>query len=177
MLIKSGGDMKTAGNGEQAGDDRQAGALEGHAVGSWPRKILLACDGSTHSAKAAGTVAAMVSPRSKVRVITVQSYEFATYTGEWGPLSDEEERQERLKSIINQVFREPLEILDRSACEVERTSRLGNPAEQILEEVGEWHPDLVVVGRTGLGGMSRLLLGSVSTHLVKRSPVPILVIP
>jgi nucleotide-binding universal stress UspA family protein len=121
----------------------------------WPRKILLACDGSRHAASAANIVAAMASPGSTVRVITVQSYEFASYTGEWGPLSDEPQRQERLKSIINQVFDEPLELLGQTDCEIQRTTRLGNPAEQILAEVDEWKPNLVVVGRAGLGGMSR----------------------
>ncbi|HEU4867263.1 MAG TPA: universal stress protein [Actinomycetota bacterium] len=170
--------METIGKIEGTGSTQQAGArADDELISPWPRKVLLACDGSKHSAKAANIVAAMVSPGSKVRVITVQSYEFAAYTGEWGPLSDEPERQERLRSIIRQVFREPLELLKKSSCEVERTSRLGNPAEQILEEVGEWHPDLLVVGRAGMGGMSRLLLGSVSTHLVKHTPVPILVVP
>jgi len=89
---------------------------------------------------------------------------------EWSPLRDEEERQERLKSIINQVFHELLKILTKSACEVERTGRLENPAEQILEEVGEWLPDLVVVGRAGLGGMSPRPLGGVYAHLLKHSP-------
>lgn len=146
-------------------------------ISPWPRRILLACDGSSHAAKAANIVAAMATPASQVRVITVQSYEFATYTGEWGPLSDEEERQERLKAIIDQVFHQPIALLERSACEVQKKSRLGNPAEQILEEIDDWHPDLLVVGRAGLGGMSRLLLGSVSAHLVKHSKVPVLVVP
>ena len=170
--------MKTVGKVEETGGTQQAETrANDELISPWPRKVLLACDGSRHSTKAANTVAAMVSPGSKVRVITVQSYEFAAYSGEWGPLSDEPERQERLRSIIKQVFHEPLELLKNSGCEVERTSRLGNPAEQILEEVGEWHPDLLVVGRAGMGGISRLLLGSVSTHLVKHASVPILVVP
>lgn len=143
----------------------------------WPRKILLACDGSPHATKAANIVARMVSPGAKVRVLTVQSYELATYSGEWGPLSDEPQRQERLQAIIKQVFQDPLVSLEKSSCEIQKQSRLGNPAEQILEEVGEWHPDLLVVGRAGLGGMSRLLLGSVSAYLVKHSEVPVLVVP
>lgn len=146
-------------------------------ISPWPRKVLLACDGSRHAAKAAGIVAAMAAPGSTVRVVTVQSYEFASYTGEWGPLSDEPQRQERLKSIISQVFHEPLKLLSKSDCEIQRTTRLGNPAEQILAEVDEWEPNLVVVGRAGLGGMSRLLLGSVSTHVAKHSKVPVLVVP
>lgn len=112
-----------------------------------------------------------------MRLITVQSYEFAPYTGEWGPLSDEPERKEELESIVGQVFQEPLELLGESGCEIEQAIRLGNPAEQILEEVDEWQPDLLVVGRTGLGGVSRLLLGSVSAHLVKHCRVPVLVAP
>jgi len=159
-------------------DTQDASVRKGdEPVSRWPRKILLACDGSAHAAKAANVVAAMVSPSAKVRVITVQSYEFAPYTGEWGPLSDEPERQARLKSIIENAFDKPLALLEKTGCEIEKSSRLGNPAEQILLEIGEWQPDLLVVGHAGLGGMAKLLLGSVSEHLVKHAHVPVLVVP
>ena len=51
----------------------------------------------------------------------------------------------------------------------------GVPAEELLK-AGEG-ADLVVVGSRGVGGFSRLLLGSVSSQVVQHATCPIVVIP
>jgi nucleotide-binding universal stress UspA family protein len=51
----------------------------------------------------------------------------------------------------------------------------GDPAEEIVAEARTGSYDLAVVGSRGLGPVGRLLLGSVSTHVVDRSPCPVLV--
>ena len=163
--------MKGEDKAEQAKVDKEASGEQ------WPQRILLAADGSSHSARAADVLAAMVPVGATVRVLTVAGLEFVPYRSQWGPLSDEPERQERLKSIVENAFGTPLEHLRRANCRLEKTTRLGNPAEQIMDETREWRPDLVVVGRSGLGGMAKLLLGSVSEHLVKHAHVPVLVVP
>lgn len=51
----------------------------------------------------------------------------------------------------------------------------GDPVEEIVAEAKTGGYDLVVVGSRGLGPVGRLLLGSVSTQVVDRSPCPVLV--
>lgn len=51
----------------------------------------------------------------------------------------------------------------------------GVPAEELLK-AGE-DADLVVVGSRGVGGFSRLLLGSVSSQVVQHATCPVVVIP
>lgn len=53
---------------------------------------------------------------------------------------------------------------------------MGSPADQILREAEEREADLVVVGRRGLGGLKRLLMGSVSEGVVQHARCPVLVI-
>ena len=144
---------------------------------AWPLKVLLASDGSSHSDRAAKLLAGMLTPEAVVRIITVAGLEFAPYDDKWGPLSDEPERQAMLKSVSEASFAKPVEYLSAAGCRVETITRLGNPAEQILFEIASAKPDLVVVGRAGMTRLQRLLMGSVSEHLVKHSPVPILIVP
>ena len=49
--------------------------------------------------------------------------------------------------------------------------------EGILEEVGELQPDLIIMGRHGYTGLTRLLMGSVTARVIGHSPCHVLVAP
>ena len=143
----------------------------------WPQRALLATDGSAHSIRAAEALAETVHRDSTVRLVTVAGLEYAPYDDKWGQLSDEPERQAELKRASKTAFEEAQEHLKRTGCRIETSVRLGNATEQIMFEIHNFKPDLVVVGRAGRRKFERLLLGSVSEHLIKHSPVPVLVVP
>ncbi len=72
------------------------------------------------------------------------------------------------------------EMVDRAVdgaapVDVERTAVPGGPASSLVEAAED--ADLVVVGRRGLGGFGRLLLGSVSEHVARHAGCPVVVIP
>jgi nucleotide-binding universal stress UspA family protein len=58
------------------------------------------------------------------------------------------------------------------AVRVER----GDPVQVLAEVAGELGADILVVGRTGMRGVRRVLLGSVARRLAESSPIPVLVI-
>jgi nucleotide-binding universal stress UspA family protein len=62
-----------------------------------------------------------------------------------------------------------------AAVDVRRTVVAGGPAAALLDAAKG--ADLVVVGRRGLGGFGRLLLGSVSEQVVHHAPCPVVVLP
>lgn len=88
-------------------------------------------------------------------------------------------------SGLESVARELLdEVVDGALAEagggddapvVERIVSPGGPAASILEAAAG--ADLVVIGRRGLGGFQRLLLGSVSEHVARHAPCPVVVMP
>jgi nucleotide-binding universal stress UspA family protein len=64
---------------------------------------------------------------------------------------------------------------EAAAVDVERTVVPGGPASSLLDAADG--ADLVVVGRRGLGGFGRLLLGSVSEHVARHAACPVVVVP
>lgn len=53
---------------------------------------------------------------------------------------------------------------------------LGNPAQKILDYIGDEEIDLVIMGTHGRKGLDRIFFGSVADRVVKMSPVPVLTI-
>ncbi len=51
----------------------------------------------------------------------------------------------------------------------------GNPGEKIIDYARSENMDLIIVGHSRVG-VERLILGSVAGHLVKWSPIPVMVI-
>jgi nucleotide-binding universal stress UspA family protein len=60
---------------------------------------------------------------------------------------------------------------------VETTSPWADPASGILEQVNSTHADLVVMATHGRSGPSRWLYGSVADEILRRAPVPVILVP
>ena len=72
------------------------------------------------------------------------------------------------------------EILDAHEAEIgsprfERRFQFADPTIALLDEADR--ADLVVVGQRGHSGLSAAILGSVTTHVLHHSPVPVAVVP
>jgi nucleotide-binding universal stress UspA family protein len=60
---------------------------------------------------------------------------------------------------------------------VEATTPWADPASEILEQVGSTHADLVVMATHGRSGPGRWLYGSVADEILRRAPVPVILVP
>ncbi len=65
--------------------------------------------------------------------------------------------------------------LGRGGVRVSTVLREGTPHEVILRESEDWGADLIVIGKLGKRGVSRILLGSVAERIVEFAGVPVLV--
>jgi nucleotide-binding universal stress UspA family protein len=52
----------------------------------------------------------------------------------------------------------------------------GNAADAIVEAAAEEKADLIVMGTHGRGGLSRVLLGSVAEHVLRKAACPVLTV-
>ncbi|HUH93447.1 MAG TPA: universal stress protein [Casimicrobiaceae bacterium] len=118
------------------------------AARMWSRGIVLATDGSVHSARAA-EAAAGVALRSSlpVTVVCVLAH----------PQDD------RGRAMAN--VEAATALLRTAGARADGRTAEGKPHEAILDAARGAHADLIVVGRRGLGGVERLLLGSTSERV------------
>jgi nucleotide-binding universal stress UspA family protein len=84
----------------------------------------------------------------------------------------ENERRGQLESALEKAAAE----LEGSITHVTRSTLSGDPADVIVAAAAAHDADLVVVGARGLGGMSRLLLGSVSEKVLRYARCPVLIV-
>jgi nucleotide-binding universal stress UspA family protein len=90
-------------------------------------------------------------------------------------------------SVRNQVAQElrdehrALEVIAKRLAEANvRAAPLmvqGPTAATILEQIHRFRADLVVLGSHGHGALHHLLAGSVAEEVLRKSPVPVLVVP
>lgn len=148
----------------------------GAAAALVPLEVLLPTDGSEEAVQAAEFVARILPPGTRVELLTVLSLSLSTFSY-LGELSDAKERHARIQEATADATGRSRRILEEAGCAVTVRHRLGNPADEALAEIEGTEPDLVVVGRRGLGRAASLVLGSVSISLLRHSPVPVLVVP
>lgn len=83
-----------------------------------------------------------------------------------------ETRTEEGQEVL-QGYREKTKDLGIS---VEFDCRVGNPGSAICDAAKEWGADLIVLGRRGYKGITEVLLGSVSSHVIRNAHCSVLVI-
>ncbi|HEU4495188.1 MAG TPA: universal stress protein [Rubrobacteraceae bacterium] len=141
----------------------------------FPTRILLATDGSEDAAVA--TRAAMdIANRSGSELHVMHAFEFI-------PPREYMNVALRLHSPSD-FAGQGQRLLDEQVRRVEEAGgnvagahlRMGSPVDQILYASEELEAGLVVVGRRGLGGVKRLLMGSVSEGVVHHVRRPALVL-
>jgi nucleotide-binding universal stress UspA family protein len=87
-----------------------------------------------------------------------------------------EQMDAHLEAVRGQVRAAVADVFGPDAQAVTSHAVRGRPAQEVLRVAEEVGADLLVVGATGKGGVERALLGSVSAHLIRKSPIPVLTV-
>jgi nucleotide-binding universal stress UspA family protein len=134
-------------------------------------RILLAVDGSSYSDLALEEVVHRPwPPHSEVKVITAAETQAMPGMEPWAASATYLEEMEkavrdRAQGVIDAALQK-LKTSEDKTLKVSSDIISGSPGQVIVEEAEAWAADLIVVGSRGLGGWSRLLLGSVSNSVV-----------
>ena len=144
-------------------------------------RILLAYDASEGAAVAARLVERAAWPvGSSIELVTVIEPELAELpVGPWPTPSaaatiaaeDDLARVLAAKAALDEVA----ERLRAHGLDVLTVVLRGEARYVLVDRIERDRPDLVVTGSRHLGGLRRIVLGSISSALVDRSPVPVLV--
>jgi nucleotide-binding universal stress UspA family protein len=139
------------------------GAPPARADGAVGPRVLVGLDGSTHSSRALDTVIELFGPRCGLLVLAeVVPFDVAEAVTPGGV----DDAARRLAEVAAEV---------RVAGGVHTEVLTGPPGPALRRFAEDQDMDLLVVARRGNGRSARML-GSVSTDLVERSAVPVLVI-
>jgi len=145
-------------------------------------KILLATDGSAYALRAAGYTAKLASKigDAEVTILNVKDLSIPTVglLGEPGMeiLPDSAVMQERINSSSVSALSNTRKVLEEAGIQPIVRAEWGKPADTICDVAREDGFDLVVMGSSGMGQVSGILLGSVSDRVAHRSVVPVLIV-
>ncbi|MGH2707641.1 MAG: universal stress protein [Actinomycetota bacterium] len=142
-----------------------------------PLRVLVPTRGSAPALGACREAARMLAPgRAEVRLLTVLPEELYPnpYTLEGKQMSDMPERLERVRETAERALGEARRIFEEAGHPVEANHRFGNPPKEILNEIREWAPDLVVMGWWVARAPQKWVAGSIFERVIRHTEVPVL---
>lgn len=138
--------------------------------------ILVGIDGSPQ-AELAFEKAVEVGRRNQARVIVAhiienQLYNVMGYSAMNENLLDQE--TDSAKEMLKQCKEYAKSV---GYDNVEAILSYGSPKEIMCVELPKkYHVDLIMVGQSGLNAVERLIIGSVSSHIIRQAPCDVLVV-
>jgi nucleotide-binding universal stress UspA family protein len=136
-------------------------------------KILLGVDGSDNAFAAVEYVGHWAHP-DRDEIGLVHSFgPVALGTSEVSPELVDRAQQAVANVILNEATNR---LPEAFRGRVKTFVGMDRPSELLQKSAAEWPADLVVVGARGLGAFESMLLGSVSSEIVRTSAVPVLVV-
>jgi nucleotide-binding universal stress UspA family protein len=143
-------------------------------LGTFPTRILLATDGSSHAELAAMKAVDLAkSTGARLHVVAVgRTFPAAVYD------VYTERGQEDLRREAQEILDEEVRKIEEAGgtvaiAHLKMNERRDEAIVHLAEEIGA---DLIVIGSRGFGGLKRALLGNVADSVVRHAHCPVLVV-
>lgn len=139
------------------------------------KEILLPTDGSDHADEAVNCAVALAKKfGARLHVIhVIETPRLQDYGAFFALPNILEELRKSGEAILKETSKY---IRESGHQEIATDMPEGYPADEILEYSKQNKIDLIVMGTHGRRGFNRVVLGSISEEIVRRSPVPVLTV-
>ncbi|MGD8865032.1 MAG: universal stress protein [Anaerolineales bacterium] len=142
------------------------------------KRILLTLDGSPLAEEAIHpAILHAQAHEAELHILRVVSPLTKSYRAGKASLSAIETAERDLKFMAQDYLDDKVEQLSSNGLNVQAAMRNGQPYEIIIQYATKNKIDLIVMARRGESGLTRWLIGSVTDHVVRASPIPVLVVP
>lgn len=139
-------------------------------------RILVPVDGSRYSLEAVLLAARLaVVHGSSLLLLHVLDEAVMQQLSRLGGRESDSVRHEMVataKGVLHHMAREA----EKCRVPVATDLKEGTPHEVILREAEQWGADLIVMGKLGRRGVSRILLGSVAERVIEFAKLPVLLV-
>jgi nucleotide-binding universal stress UspA family protein len=140
-------------------------------------KILIGLDASNHSERALDFVTRMRWPAgSRVIVLSVLQPVASTVAGAYEPTVIPQENLEGMRQQLEELVARAEGKMREAGFATEGRVLAGDPRQSLIEVAQRERADLIVVGSHGRSGIAKMMLGSVSSHIVTHAHCSVLVV-
>ena len=137
--------------------------------------IVVGVDGSAHSRKALERAAAEAVAHGAPLTVLVVHQAVRDVYGSASHYGDDAALTEKAKEAAQAETDQVLAAAGSQPASVTVTAVHGLPAD-VLVKASEG-ADMIVLGRRGMGGFARLLMGSVTNQVAQHAQCPVLIVP
>lgn len=139
------------------------------------QKILIAVDDSSYSMKVAKAGFAMAHRlHAMIGLVFVINKSNEVFNTELGITT--EQSKTVLLNEAEIAIDQYIKMYDGTG-EIFRFMPEGFPEKEILNIANEWKADIIVMGTHCRTGLSRMLSGSLTDHIVRHAEIPVLIVP
>ena len=137
--------------------------------------IVVGVDGSAHSRKALERAAAEAAAHGAPLTVLVIHQAVRDVYGSASHYGDDAALTEKAKEAAQAETDQVLAAAGARPASVTVTAVHGLPVDELVK--ASQGADMVVLGRRGMGGFARLLMGSVSSQVAQHAQCPVLIVP
>lgn len=135
-----------------------------------PKRVIAAMDFSAASVRALHAASRLLAPGGTLSIVHVLPRDYRA--------SSRFDASTRYGDDVGRSFDRVVAEIDVGyQIKIERRVLSGNPGKELLRLARSSGADLLAAGSQGLGSLARMLLGSVSTRLVRGAPCSVLIAP
>ena len=137
--------------------------------------IVVGVDGSGHSRKALERAVAEAAAHGAPLTVLVIHQAVRDVYGSASHYGDDAALTEKAKEAAQAETDQVLAAAGAKPASVTVTAVHGLPVDELVK--ASESADMIVLGRRGMGGFTRLLMGSVSSQVAQHAQCPVLIVP